>query len=251
MGKLNGILAIEGSVGRITFAKGEDGVIVVREKTGVSAERIATEKNFERTRQNNAEFGNAGKAAKLIYTAFRSGIRASADSKAVSRLMRRLMEVVHADSINPKGLRTVATGDLMLLEGFQFNRHGDLNASFSAPYTVTVTRSSGTLAVSIPPFVPMDEMDAPAGATHFKIKLSGAELNFADNVYVSKTASSTTQTLGSAATSTISLSTTVTTASTEPLVMALSVSYYIDTNGTLELVNNSTCNAMAIIKVDV
>lgn len=51
MAKLKGILKIEGTLDELTFYKTQDGHLV-KTKGGVSAERIANDPNFQRTREN-------------------------------------------------------------------------------------------------------------------------------------------------------------------------------------------------------
>ena len=57
MAKVNGLLKIEGTVEDLTFYK-KDGKNYVRRKGGVSKERILTDPNFVRTRENGAEFSH-------------------------------------------------------------------------------------------------------------------------------------------------------------------------------------------------
>lgn len=62
MAKQSGILPLEGTIGNISFFKTKDGFLA-RQKGGVSAQRIATDPAFARTRENMAEFTKAGKAS--------------------------------------------------------------------------------------------------------------------------------------------------------------------------------------------
>lgn len=55
MAKLKGILKIEGTLDELTFYKTQDGHLV-KTKGGVSADRIANDPNFQRTRENGSEF---------------------------------------------------------------------------------------------------------------------------------------------------------------------------------------------------
>jgi hypothetical protein len=60
MAKLKGILKIEGTLQDMTFYKTQDGHLV-KTKSGVSADRIANDPAFARTRENGTEFANAVK----------------------------------------------------------------------------------------------------------------------------------------------------------------------------------------------
>ncbi len=61
MAKQVGITPLEGTLGEYTFFKTQDSYMV-RTRSGVSAERIATDPDFQRTRENNAEFAGGCQA---------------------------------------------------------------------------------------------------------------------------------------------------------------------------------------------
>ncbi|WP_204743317.1 hypothetical protein [Pseudocnuella soli] len=132
MAKQKGIFKVEGTLGDVTFYKSKDGYMI-REKGGISAERMASDPAFERTRENQAEFGRAGKAGKLLRTAFRPLLQHAADSRMVSRMLQTMMRVVKADATSPRGQRNVLDGELELLENFEFNEAGKLGQTFFAP----------------------------------------------------------------------------------------------------------------------
>ena len=63
MARQKGIIKLDGTIGDITFYKSKDGYLA-REKGGIPADRIANDPAFQRTRENGAEFGRAGKAGR-------------------------------------------------------------------------------------------------------------------------------------------------------------------------------------------
>ena len=67
MARQRSIIKLDGTIGGITFYKSKDGYLA-REKGGVSADRIKNDPAFQRTRENGAEFGRAGKAGKFPKT---------------------------------------------------------------------------------------------------------------------------------------------------------------------------------------
>jgi hypothetical protein len=73
MARQRGIIKLDGTIGDITFYKSKDGFLA-REKGGVPADRIANDPAFQRTRENGAEFGRAGKAGKTLRTAIRGAV---------------------------------------------------------------------------------------------------------------------------------------------------------------------------------
>ena len=86
--------------------------------------RIANDPAFQRTRENGAEFGTAGKGGKLVRNAIRILLQNAKDKRVVSRLTTDLLKVVKTDTTNERGLRTVQDGNLALLKGFEFNLNG-------------------------------------------------------------------------------------------------------------------------------
>ena len=64
MARQNGIIKLKGTIGDISFYKTGDGHLA-REKGGIDASRIANDPAFQRTRENGAEFGTAGKGIVL------------------------------------------------------------------------------------------------------------------------------------------------------------------------------------------
>ncbi|HWC53427.1 MAG TPA: hypothetical protein VG676_07575, partial [Chitinophagaceae bacterium] len=93
MAKQKGILKLEGTIAGVTFYKSKDGYLA-KEKSGVSADRIANDPVFQRTRENGAEFGRAGKAGKVLRNALRALLLNAADSRMVSRLTTRFIDVI-------------------------------------------------------------------------------------------------------------------------------------------------------------
>lgn len=93
MTRQKGIIKLDGIIGGITFYKSQDGYLA-REKGGVSADRIANDPNFQRTRENGEEFGRAGKAGKLLRNSIRAMLQNASDSRMVSRFTQKMVEVV-------------------------------------------------------------------------------------------------------------------------------------------------------------
>jgi hypothetical protein len=141
MAKLKGPLKIKGTIGDITFSKTEDGYIA-KEKTSLDGKRIATDPDFQRTRENNAEFGRAGKAGKVLRNAIRTLLQNAKDKRVTSRLTTEMMRVVKADTTSPRGMRNVIDGEAELLQGFDFNINAKLATSIYAPYTTVIDRKN-------------------------------------------------------------------------------------------------------------
>lgn len=249
MAKQKGIIKLDGTIGGITFYKSQDGYLA-REKGGVSGERIANDPNFQRTRENGEEFGRAGKAGKLLRNSIRAMLQNASDSRMVGRLTQKMVEVIQEDATNPRGQRNVIDGEAELLEGFEFNISGKLGTTLYAPYTSTIDRVAGTLAVSIPAFVPLNMIAAPGGATHFKIVSAGAEVDFENETFVVATSETAVLPWDTTATALINLSNSVTANSNHPLFLALGIEFYQEVNGQMYPLKNGAYNALALVKVD-
>ena len=249
MAKQKGIIKLDGTIGGITFYKSTQDGYLAREKGGVSAEKIATDPAFQRTRENGEEFGRAGKAGKLLRNAIRAMLQNASDSRMVSRLTQKMVEVVQADATNPRGQRNVIDGEAELLQGFEFNISGKLGTTLYAPYTSTIDRVAGTLEANIPSFVPLNMIAAPGGTTHFKIVSAGAEIVFDSETFVMDSNESAILPWDSTATAVLTLTNAVTANSTKPLFLALGIEFYQQVNGQMYPLKNGAYNALSLVKV--
>ena len=248
MARQKGIIKLKGTIGDITFYKTQDGHLA-REKGGIDASRIASDPAFQRTRENGSEFGRAGKAGKLLRTAFRPLLLNSADGRMVSRLTQRMVKVIQADLISVRGLRNVIDGEAELLFGFEFNIRGKLGTSLFAPFVANIDRVAGEINVDIAPFVPANMLAAPTGTTHFKIISGGAEVDFEAETYVVATSETTILPWDSTPTTAISQVNAVTANSTKPLFLTLGVEFYQEINGQMYPLKNGAVNPLSIAKV--
>jgi hypothetical protein len=159
---------------------------------GPSAEQIATDPAFKRTRENMNEFGGSAIAGKSLRTSIAGLIRNNGDSQVTGRMTAIMKKINLEDGSEARGQRAIlVTVAPQYLDGFEFNKYTSFNGAFNAPYTITpsVARDSSTL--DIPSFNPLDRMYIPAGATHFKIinaiaVLSDFEYNSTTGVYEPK-----------------------------------------------------------------
>jgi hypothetical protein len=249
MARQTGIIKLKGTIGGMTFYKTSADGHLVREKGGIEKSRIESDPAFQRTRENGAEFGRAGKAGKMLRTALRALLINSADSRMVSRLTQQMVKVIQADLVNERGLRNVIDGEAELLLGFEFNLRGKLGTTLYAPFVGAIDRVSGEITVDIAPFIPANMIVAPSGTTHYKIISGGAEIDFEDEVFT--VATSETAILPWDATLTVAVAQTnqVTAASTKPLFLALGIEFYQEVNGSMYPLKNGAFNPLALVKV--
>lgn len=249
MARQKGIIKLKGTIGDITFYKTKDGFIA-REKTSIDAQRIANDPAFQRTRENGAEFGRAGKASKLVRNVFRPYFKNSADSRMSSRLTKAMVKVIQADTVSIRGMRNVIDGEAELLQGFEFNNRSTLNATLFAPFEITVDRVAGELTFSIESFVPQTMLAAPGGTTHFKVVSIGAEINFESETFDVATSETAMLPYDNTPTVLITQTNAVTAASTKPLFLVIGIEFYQEINNDMYPLKNGISNPLSLIKVD-
>jgi hypothetical protein len=248
MAKQKGIIKIEGTIGGITFVKTQDGYLA-KEKTSINGKRIATDIAFQRTRENAAEFGRAGKAVKLLRTAIRTLLLNAKDRRVSSRLTAEMMKVIKADPTSTRGLRNVVDGEAEMLQGFEFNVNGVLSTSLFAQYTSAIDRVTGQLQINIPAFIPVNDLVAPNGATHFKIVSAGAEIDFEAGTYIESNSATAVLPWDANPAAAIILSNQVTANSTHPLFLLLGIQFFQQVNGINYPLKNGSFNSLSLVKV--
>jgi hypothetical protein len=248
MAKQSGIFQVEGTLGNVTFIKTQDGFLV-KTKSGISKNRIASDAAFQRTRENNSEFGRAGKAGKLLRTAVRNLLQNGKDRRVTSRLTKEMMKVLKADATSIRGLRNVVDGEAEMLENFEFNINAQLSSTLFAKYESSINRVTGTLEVVMPSFVPLTDMVVPEGSTHYKIVSAGAEIDFEAETFVESISASAVQPINAIATVAQTLSNAVTANSTHPLFLLLGIQFFQQVNNVNYPLKNGAYNPLQLVKV--
>lgn len=249
MAKQKGIIALEGTIGNITFLKTKDGYMA-KQKSEISAQKIATDPAFQRTRENNAEFGRAAVAGKVFRTAFRPLIQKAKDHIYVGRLTKRFKEVIKMDQTNPRGLRNVIDGEAELLQQFEFNMNAKLSATLFSPYTATINRVTGEAKVEINPFIPAEYISVPVGSTHFRIVSAAASINFEQKQYDVESSETAYLPIDNQATAAINLVNALPANSTHPIVLLLGIQFYQEVNNVQYPLKNGVFNSLSVVKVD-
>lgn len=249
MARQTGVITLKGTVGGVSFYKSRDGHMA-REKGGVDGNRIKNDPAFQRTRENGAEFGRAGRASKILRDAIRLVLQNAKDRRVVSRLTTEMVKVIQADATNPRGQRNVIDGEAELLQGFEFNVNAPLGSTFFTPYTTTIDRVAGTLKVDIPAFIPANLVAAAGGTTHFKVVTCGAAIDFEEEVFNVDNKETAVLPWDTNPTAVISLTNNVPANTTFPLFLLVGVQFYQDVNGTKYPLKNGAFNALQLVKVE-
>lgn len=249
MATQHGPIKLKGTIGDITFFKGDDGSYGAKAKSEVSAERIASDPKFLRTRENGREFGRAGKSGKLVREAFQA-ILGGSDKRMIGRMTQTMMKCLKADTTSARGERNVLDGDLSFLTGFDFNIKGKLGTALLTPFTTSITRLTGVTDATIPPFVPTQSLSAPLGATHYQIVLAAAEVDFNASLHKAAKATSAFLPIDNTTTSSLTLAANVTAATTLPVMQVLGIHFFQEVNGVKYALINGNFDGVKIVTVD-
>ncbi|MEQ9230234.1 MAG: hypothetical protein RIF46_06090, partial [Cyclobacteriaceae bacterium] len=205
---------------------------------------------FARTRENGSEFGRAGKASKLMRTAFRPLILKTKDSKLSSRLTKQMLKVIQADAVKPRGQRTVTGGNLDLVQNFDFNANGRLDATLYAPYQVTLDRAAGSGTIDVPAFVPTNSLAFPQGATHMKMVAAVSEVNFDTEEFTYNSVESAEIELNAVQVAASQLQMAFNANTEETLLVVFGIDFYQSVNGQMYAMKNGSYNCLALVEVD-
>ena len=248
MAKQKSIIKLEGTIGDISFYKSKDGYIA-REYSPISAERMATDPAFKRTRENGAEFGRAGKAGRLLRKALRELIQIGSDRRMANRLTKEMVKVLQADQVSVRGERNVLDGELELLRGFNFNITAPLDSVLFADFSAVIDRPSGVCSVNVPVFNPEKSLRAPAGTTHFEFECFATAIDFEQEIIETERTKSGYLSSSSVLAAAISLQMNLSANSTHPIFIGLSILFYQEINGVYYPLNNGSNNASQLVEI--
>ena len=245
MARQVGTFKIDGTIGDLTFYR-SGGDYLIRSKGGVDGDRIKNDPNFQRTRENGSEFGEAAVQGKLIRQAFRTLVDKVADSRVTSRLTSLLVKVVQSDTTNERGSRKVKDGNLALLKDFEFNKKLSFSSTVLAAISSSVDKSSGSSSASFT-IIPKNDVVYPNGATHYKVSLAAGLIDFDGAIYEVDVAESEISPIDSNSQE-ITLSNEYTGGTERPLFLLLAIEFYQAVNESMYPMNS---RAMKVLGVDV
>jgi hypothetical protein len=247
MAKVKSLIKIFGTLDDLTFYKGEDGYLV-KSKSAISKNRIETDPNFVRTRENNAEFANITKSGKFLRRAVTALMYDAKDPRVTSRLTQVMSKVKNEDKTSDRGERTVAIGlatpqGKAWLKHFNFNKNATLDSVLLTNYTLDTT----TGEIVIPNLVPRQQLGVPEGATH--VTFSSGFLNLDITTDVKDIQLSAEVNLPIDLTSTTVTLSPATPTGTGESYFLLKIAFFQEINGTQYALNNGAFNALQLLEV--
>ncbi|WP_166963667.1 hypothetical protein [Yeosuana marina] len=248
MAKYKSLFNVEGTLGEVTFYKGENGYFI-RSKGGVSKNRILKDPAFARTRENLSEFGSTATSGKQLRKAIHGILADAKDSRTSSRLTQVLSKVINEDLTSVRGQRNVAIGlataqEKSLLKGFNFNKRANLNSVLKASYTL----DTATGEVSISNFIPNQQLAIPESATHVSMSCAFLNLDLSSDM-ADLQVSPVTNLLLNSISSTINLTPQEPATGTGQSFYFLKVTFFQDINEIQYPLNNGAYNALQLIEI--
>ncbi len=108
--------------------------------------------------------------AKSVRVGLAQIIKQYSDPRLTGRLTKIMKEINKEDVTNARGQRSVlVSAHQTMLQGVDFDVNTSLAGIFNAPYTLTNTVARDGATFKIVGFDPMNLINAPAGATHFRL----------------------------------------------------------------------------------
>ena len=156
MAKINTKGALSGIVGPVSY-RTQFKMITVQSRPSRVRQTPAT-------KLSATEFGIANKAAKNIRHALFPILQDFSDNRMHSRFTAAVYKCLIGNTNLPKGIRTVADGDLQQLQHFQFNNSSPY-ADYAKVDAGILYNAAGGLTIHLPEFRPTDCFVKPQDAT--------------------------------------------------------------------------------------
>lgn len=188
MARNNSFVKLDGTLDNLTFYR-RNGENLVKSKSSISRARIMNDPKFKRTRENMREFGGAAIAGKSFRTAFAGSAQKFGDIY-ISARMTGIMKRIVASGPGIRGEREILISDSHeLIKGFEFNAGQTFDSRFYRTSQLPVIRPDrNSVGWELQPFSPDDSINAPEGATHFRMVFAAGYVsdftyNFAEKTY--------------------------------------------------------------------
>ncbi|MBT1703812.1 hypothetical protein [Chryseosolibacter indicus] len=164
MSKQIGLIKLKGNMGGISFFQSE-GKHLAKISNGPDKDKIANDPRFERTRENNSEFGGSATASKALRRAFAPVIH-MADARFSSRLTGIFKEInSKGDGIRGKRPITLSEHHVQLVN-MEFNINRSFTSLFTATFAATNAAQRTSTSINIDDVLMRKSAKGPEGSTH-------------------------------------------------------------------------------------
>jgi hypothetical protein len=239
MARQKGAIGLSGKLGDLEFFS-RNGKFHVRKAREFDINKFRNDIAFKRVRENISEFRTVATAAKFLRAQLDVMVKKVKDPSQNQRIRNALRRVLKSDTSHPRGMRTVADGDLNLLKGFELSAPGTLKQSYWGSFSTEINRQTGILTVTIPEIVPEKFIQLAAGSTHFQFHCAAFEWDYASDQPVYAVASSDKRVVNNEPVQPILLKAEITPNSTKPLLLLFGIDFHqFENNAFYEMMNRA------------
>lgn len=139
-------------------------------KGGATGDQIKNDSAFVRTRENMNEFGGCAVVGKSLRTGLAQIMKQMSDPQLTGRLTGIMKKINLEDQSEARGYRAVlVSSQPQYLLGLNFNRNSSFEGLFTASAETLANNDRNAVTLSVEPFNTLSNVNAPAGATHFRL----------------------------------------------------------------------------------
>ena len=139
-------------------------------KGGATGEQIKSDPAFIRTRENMNEFGGCAIVGKSLRTGLAQIMKQMSDSQLTGRLTGIMKKINLEDQSEARGYRAIlVSAQPQYLLGLNFNRNNSFEGMFTGAVETVTTAERNSVTLNVEPFSTLSNVNAPSGATHFRL----------------------------------------------------------------------------------
>lgn len=139
-------------------------------KGGATGEQIKSDPAFIRTRENMNEFGGCAIVGKSLRTGLAQIMKQMSDSQLTGRLTGIMKKINLEDQSEARGYRAIlVSAQPQYLLGLNFNRNNSFEGMFTGTVETVTTAERNSVTLNVEPFSTLSNVNAPSGATHFRL----------------------------------------------------------------------------------
>lgn len=240
-------LPVTGSIGDVTYYKSKNGKFA-RKKPVVDKNNFTSNPKMAKVRAHTVDFAHAIKAGNLVRVAFRNMLKGAKEANTSTRLTSLMFRVVKSDLAHARGQRLVSSGDLSQLDNYEFNETRKVSKAIYSPINATVDRATGRVNVELTNVVPQRALNFPPNATHFRLTVGAAVLDFAGLKHSYAEASTQELPISSEQIDDIGLTAMLPANSTGVILVALGIEFFETDGQARTLITPSGMSIIAIAK---
>ena len=139
-------------------------------KGGATGDQIKNDSAFVRTRENMNEFGGCAIVGKSLRTGLAQIMKQMSDPQLAGRLTGIMKKINLEDQSEARGYRAILVSvQPQYLLGLNFNRHNSFEGLFTGEVETLASSERDSVTMNVEPFSTLNNVNAPAGATHFRL----------------------------------------------------------------------------------